>query len=102
MFNIFVHSYPGLPPVNELILEVKARLVIMMGKCPIDHQTFVVIVVVKSLAMNKSEKRQGLAHIKTKVFTYSLSPLDHLKVVNVNRLLSLQGESPGTPLQVIR
>ena len=51
------HPTTGLPPVAELIPEVKASLVIVMRKCPIDCQTFDVIGFVKSFAMNKSEKR---------------------------------------------
>ena len=54
-----LHTYPGLPTVAELIPEMKACLVIVMQKCLIDRQTFVVI------AMNKgSKKRLGLAHSK--------------------------------------
>ena len=52
------HTNPGLPPVVKLILEVKASLAIMMWKCSIDCQTFVV----KSFVMNKSEERLGLGH----------------------------------------
>ena len=32
-----VPTYPGLPPVAELIPEAKASLVTIMQKCPIDH-----------------------------------------------------------------
>ena len=77
MFNVIVHSYTGLPPVAELILEVKACLVIMMRKCLIVRQTFVIIDVVKSFVMNKAEKRPGLGYIfkhAYNVFTYSPEP----------------------------
>ena len=56
-----MNTYQGLYPSTELIREVKASLVIMKQKCPIDLQTFVVIDVAKSFAMNKSKKRPGLA-----------------------------------------
>ena len=74
MFNVIVHSYTGLPPVTELILEVKACLVIMMRKYPMDRQLFVIIDVVKSFAMNKSEKKPGLGHIFEKLQRLHLQP----------------------------
>ena len=55
-----VQTYPELPSVVELILEVKATLVIMMRKCPMGHQTFVVIDVTKSFSMNKPQKEADL------------------------------------------
>ena len=51
-----VQTYPELPSAVELILEVKATLVIMMRKCSIDCQAFVVIDVKKSFSMNKPQK----------------------------------------------
>ena len=59
----------------------------------------------KKLCNEQIRKEAGLRPYFWKVATSSptaLSHLDLLKVVDVNRLLSLQGESPGTPLQVIR
>ena len=41
----------GLPPVAELDTKVKTSLVIMMWKCPLNFQTLVVLVVVRSFAM---------------------------------------------------
>ena len=71
-----VHTHPGFPLVAEVNPEVKARLVIKMRKFPIDHQTFVIIDVVKSFATSKSEKRPGLAHIK-KVIVVVVYKLGH-------------------------
>ena len=59
-----LHDYPGLPPVAELIPEVKVRLFIMMRKCSIDRQTFVVIAVVKSFARINLKRSQGWLILK--------------------------------------
>ena len=52
-----LHTYQVIP-------EVKARLVIMMQKCSIDRQTFVVIVVVKSFARINLKRSQGWLILK--------------------------------------
>ena len=58
-----VHTYPGLPPVAELILEAKTGPGQHGAEMPSDNQLFVAINVVKSLAMNKPKKMLGLDHI---------------------------------------
>ena len=55
-----VHAYTGLPPVVELTSEAKTCPVNMM---PNDRQMFDVIGILKSSAIKKCKKRQGLAHI---------------------------------------
>ena len=59
-----VHTCHGLIPIVELISEVKAFLVIMMSKCPIGQQTFVVSDAEKSFAMNKDYEKLELAYLK--------------------------------------
>ena len=50
-------------PYAEIILDNKTSLVIKMQKWTTDHQTFVVIDLAKSYAMNKLKKRPGIALI---------------------------------------
>ena len=57
------HSYPRLHPIFELIPDVKASLVNMWRKYPIDSQFFFVIDVVFSFEMKRFKKRPGFVHI---------------------------------------
>ena len=88
-----VHTYPGLPPIAELILEAKTCLVNMVWKCPMIVNRFCCNRCCKSSAMNKPEKRPGKAHIKknpdlfTSSLFFKLKKKSHLIIVEtmVNR-----------------
>ena len=57
------HSYPRLYPIFELIPDVKASLVNMWRKYPIDRQFFLVIDVLFIFEMNRFKKRPGFVLI---------------------------------------